>query len=224
MSSTPETQPNLAVKNFTYCRVNLGRSGASDQEPIASVQLESNSPPPMLTAEDARTREERARQEGIGFGEERARASHDEALERERQKISNAIQQFKSEQAKYFRSVESEVVQLALSIAAKVLHREAQVDPLILAGVVRVALDKLREGTRISLRVHPSQTAAWEQYLRRALDGTKQPEVIGDNAVDKDCCSLQTSLGATDVSLQGQLKEIEHGLLDLLAQKPRIDS
>ena len=47
-------------------------------------------------------------------------------------------------------------MQLALAIARKILHREAQVDPLLLAGMVRVALEKIESHTKVSVRVHPA--------------------------------------------------------------------
>jgi flagellar assembly protein FliH len=39
----------------------------------------------------------------------------------------------------YFVRAEAEIVQLALAIAAKILHREAQVDPMLVATLVRMA-------------------------------------------------------------------------------------
>jgi hypothetical protein len=54
-------------------------------------------------------------------------------------------------------------VQLALSIARKVLHREAQVDPLLLMGIVRVALERIEGATGVTLAVHPEQVPEWRQ-------------------------------------------------------------
>ena len=48
--------------------------------------------------------------------------------------IAAAVTEFARQRTDYFRRVESEAVRLALSIARKVLHREAQMDPLLLAG------------------------------------------------------------------------------------------
>ena len=53
------------------------------------------------------------------------------------------------------------MVRLALSIARKILHREAQMDPLLLAGVVRVALDQMQAGTRVLLRTSPASARTW---------------------------------------------------------------
>ncbi len=66
--------------------------------------------------------------------------------------------------------MESEVVQLALSIARKILHREAQIDPLLLTGIVRVALESLNDGTQVRLRANPQEIPFWRDYFSRAAD------------------------------------------------------
>ena len=42
----------------------------------------------------------------------------------------------------------------------------------------------------------------------------------GDAALEPNQCELETELGVTDLNLETQLKEIEQGLFDLLAQRP----
>ncbi len=49
------------------------------------------------------------------------------------------------------------MVRLALAIARKVLHREAQMDPLLLAGVVRVALDRCRRDAGVTCTPRPTR-------------------------------------------------------------------
>lgn len=218
MSNFPKTQ-NSCIRNFTYCRVSR-----TDANGIAALRLDNDrEAPAQLSPEQQKERELRARQDGIREGEERTHANVKHEIERERASIAAAIARFAAEQRSYFHAVENEVVQLALSIATKVLHREAQVDPLLLAGIVRVALDKLREGTNVTLRVHPTQKQTWEQYVQQ--NGVPHTvEILADNAMEEGACSIQTSLGVTHVSIEGQLKEIERGLTDLLAQRPQLQS
>ncbi len=56
------------------------------------------------------------------------------------------------------------MVRLALAIARKVLHREAQLDPLLLAGVVRVALDQMQAGSRVVLRTSTDAAEPWRKF------------------------------------------------------------
>jgi flagellar assembly protein FliH len=171
--------------------------------------------------EEIRTRELRARNGGRDEGIAQAASDYEKKLTGEKKALGDAIHQFARERANYFQRVEPEVVALALAIARKILHRETQVDPLLLAGVVRVGLDKVASGTRVRLRVHPRQVAAWKDFFSQQNDMQSAPELMGDPSLGLAHCILETELGSTDLSLESQLKEIEQGFFDLLAQRPQ---
>jgi flagellar assembly protein FliH len=164
--------------------------------------------------------ERSAHEAGRQEGEMQARAAFDQQLAQVRESVRAALQAFAGERAAYYRQVEIEVVELALSLARKILHREAQVDPLLLAGMVRVALDKIESGTKVVVRVHPEQVSDCRGYFARTLEPGEVPEVVEDAAIARDCCVLQTGLGTTELGLEVQLKEIEKGLMDLMARRP----
>jgi flagellar assembly protein FliH len=111
-------------------------------------------------------------------------------------------------------------VQLAVGIARKILHRETQLDANALAGIVRVTLEKLDAGTSIHLYVPPAEAMDWRHYFARQAEGSRMPEVHEDPALPAGECRIETSLGSTEVGIETQLKEIETGLLDLLAERP----
>ncbi|MBZ5550614.1 MAG: hypothetical protein LAO22_22090, partial [Acidobacteriia bacterium] len=148
------------------------------------------------------------------------RAELDAALAGNRQQIASVLQKFALERQDYYRRVEGEIVQLALAIARKILHREAQLDPRALAGIVRVTLEKLDAGTSVHLHVSPKEAADWRHFFACQMEGIPVPEVHEDPAMPAGECRIETSLGSTEVGFQSQLKEIETGLLDLLAERP----
>jgi flagellar assembly protein FliH len=164
--------------------------------------------------------EQAARDVGRAEGEARARAFYEHQLQALRDGVQNCAAQFAAERSAYFEKVELEVVELALAIAHKILHREAQVDPLLLAGIVRVALEKLEDGTRVSIRVAPQQVSDWRSYFARSVDEHQVPEVVEDASLPSDQCVLKTELGTTVLGLEVQLKEVERGLMDLLSHRP----
>jgi flagellar assembly protein FliH len=165
-------------------------------------------------------REAQIRAEARREGQAEARKSFDDQLARERGHLADALAAFTGDRAAYFQKVEAEVVQLALSIARKVLHREAQVDPLLLAGIVRVALEKIDGATGVRLKIHPQNAADWRRYLTANLKPADMPEIVEDPAQQPDRFTLETSMGTAVVGLELQLKEIEQGLMDLLAARP----
>jgi flagellar assembly protein FliH len=201
-----------------------GRNGnLTASTPNGDSQAGRESRPSPKTAsneEEARAREERARAAGIRDGEAQARSRFERELAAERLAVSKAVQDFARDRENYFSHVEAEVVKLAIGIARKILHREVQVDPLLLAGVVRVALDKIAAGTSVRLRVHPDHVYAWHDFFSNQPDHRVVPELLGDATLGMGQCVLETALGTTELTLESQLAEIERGFFDLLAQRP----
>jgi len=177
-----------------------------------------------LNEEQMRARESAARQAGWEKGRQEgvalARGDHEKKLAAERAMLASALRDFAKEREAYFSRVEAEVVSLALAVARKILHREAQVDPLLLAGVVRVSLEKVAAGTRTRLRVPPDQIQVWREFFAQQAGLPSLPELMGDASLGPGHCQLETQMGSTDLTLETQLKEIEQGFFDLLAQRP----
>jgi flagellar assembly protein FliH len=145
-------------------------------------------------------------------------ADFEARLESERERMSKLSAEFDTERAHYFASAEAEVVKLALAIAAQVLHREAQLDPLLLSGVVRVAVEQIRDGSHAVLRVPVPELDEWRERLVDCKDVAL--EVLGDDRLVSGDCVLESSLGRAELGIRAQLKEIERGFFDLLEKRP----
>jgi len=166
-------------------------------------------------------REARARELGREQGERESRAKFEERLVGERSAVAKALTDFARERAAYYQKIEEEAVRLALSIARKILHRESHVDPLLLMGMVRVALERIEGASGVVLAVHPEQAAVWRNYLATRMAAGDVPQIAEDAALAPDECELRTSMGTAKLGLEVQLKEIEQGLMDLLAARPQ---
>jgi flagellar assembly protein FliH len=199
---------------FAYREV-AGGGGRRDALPTVSPSAAR-----VPDAQSAAAREAQAREAGRQQGEREGCAKLEEQLGRERAGILKAVQDFSAERAAYYQKIESEAVQLALSIARKILHREAQVDPPLLMGIVRVALDRIEGATGVALSV-PGQAAEWRAYFAAHMTGGSAPEVVEDSKLANGQCVLKTSMGTAELGLEPQMKEIEQGLMDLLAARPR---
>ncbi|MBI3476232.1 MAG: flagellar assembly protein FliH/Type III secretion system HrpE [Acidobacteria bacterium] len=186
-------------------------------------------PPPLANAnsvsqdphEQLATRLLQVHDEGVRQGEQNVKAEYAQSMIQERARITAAVKQFEVTVADYYSRIEVEVVKLSLAIATKILHRESQVDPLLVAALARVALDKLHRNTRTVIRVRPEETSGWRQYFAQNTDQATMPEIVEDATVQPQSCTLETDLGSTELGVETQLKEIENGLFDLLAQRPQ---
>ena len=161
-----------------------------------------------------------AREEGRREGQQAAEVSLLADQKKNYGRIAIAVEAFRVERQRYFKDVEREVVRLALAIAARVLHREAQLDPLFLAGAVHVALDKLADTSGVVLRVAPGQVLVWQEMFRLSDNASTQPEILGDLSLPAGECVLETRMGTIEVGVRAQLEEIEKGFFDLLDQRP----
>jgi len=159
---------------------------------------------------------------GSQEGQLAARAAYEKQLAVLQASVAATLEAFRTQRETYFARIEPEVVQLALAIARKILHREAQMDPLLLTGIVHVALEKLDAGTRVRLHAHPSDVPIWSAYFAERDSRQPAPEVIGDPALQRGECALETEIGNTQISLETHLKEIEQGFFDLLGQRPSV--
>lgn len=172
----------------------------------------------------ARTEAETRVAEAYHRGKTDAEVVAEAKLQSVREEVSQSIKGFGEERDKYFRDVEQQVVRLALAIAAKILHREAQMDPLLLSGAVRVALGQLSETSQVRIRVPSAEMALWEEMLHLLPNLPLRPKVIGEeNFADGDCV-IETEVGTVDLGVRAQLAEIERGFFDLLEQRPGASS
>lgn len=221
-SASPGTQiEQPIVAPFAYTEVERQEgAGAGNALPAGRAVAYKAAPDASTASASAAVRDSQMRELGRQQGEAEQRAKSEEQLLRERAVVAKAVADFARDRAVHYRRLEEEAVRLALSIARKILHREAQVDPLLLMGVVKVALDKIEGATEVALLVHPQRAADWRRQLAAVMPG-KPLEIVEDPALEPDECRLRTSMGTADLGLEGQLKEIGAGLTDLLAARPK---
>jgi flagellar assembly protein FliH len=142
----------------------------------------------------------------------------EERIVEERSRLQRVEEEFRQQRTRYFAGVESEVVRLALAIAARVLHREAKLDPLLLTGVVKVALEKVAKDSSVVLRVPVGEVERWREVF--AANQESAFKLVGDERLGVGECVLETNVGRVELGVSAQLEEIERGFFDLLQQRP----
>jgi len=190
--------------------------------PSRTAATEDSRDPCAASIEEAAKRSyEAGRIRGVEEGRQLGRTEQFVQMgEMERKRIEGAAQlseQVAREHDSFLHSVEPEVVKLALSIASRILRHEAQMDPLFLAGAVRVALGQLAETISVRLRVPAADFKLWFDTIANLPSLRARPTVIADKEMVLGDCVIETDMGSVDLGLGSQLKEIGRGLLDGLA-------
>jgi flagellar assembly protein FliH len=157
---------------------------------------------------------ERGRQEGRQAEREAQAAALASSEPGRVRQAAELIESFTQERDRYLRNVEHEVVELALAVAARILRREAQMDPLLLTGAVRVALGQLSGSTQVRLRVPAAELDLWAEAVALLPNLAVKPTVLAGEQMRLGDCAIETALGSVDLGIRNQLAEIERGFFD----------
>jgi flagellar assembly protein FliH len=151
---------------------------------------------------------EAAFREGEAAGFERAETAGRPVLE----KLARAIVDVGSLRGRIREETESDLLTLSIAIARRILRRELTVDPDVIGGLVRAALDKVQTKDVINVRVYPGHHDA----IRRCLNSSNVPgiELVSDAALQPGDVVIETKRGNLEASIDTQLAEIERGFAD----------
>lgn len=191
-------------------------SSSMAEEPSAPVVI-------GVPEEEVERRIQIARDAAVAEANQRARIECERAREIAQKKVAEVIGEFSSKRTEYFRTVESEVVQLALSIARKILQRETALDPTLLSALVKIAVDRMQCGSVIRVRVAPEDAELWRRYGHSNGDSSRW-EIVQDEALDSGDCIVETELGTANFGFEAQLRDVEESFMQLLAHRPDAQS
>ncbi|HJT89782.1 MAG TPA: FliH/SctL family protein [Bryobacteraceae bacterium] len=195
---------------------------SSDGAQTPAIRQQRTASAPGSSGEDAETRmQEQVRQAfeaGFREGESGARQKMETEVRQAIERLAAAAHAVLSARSEAIRGAETEMVQLSIEIARRILHRELSVDPAAVAALIKAALEKLSGQEVFRLRVHPEQEHAIRGCLDR-LPGGAGIEVAADPAQPRGGAVFETSRGLLDASIETQLQEIERGLTDQLQRR-----
>lgn len=110
-------------------------------------------------------------------------------------------------------NLESEVVELALQAARKIVAREVTIDRDIALTLVKVSLAKLHNRVVAEIHLHPEDFA----YVRERLDQIDyrgKIELVEDRSISLGGCLIHTETGDIDARIESQFDELAHGLMN----------
>ena len=200
-----------------------GASASSDSERAhdrnrAAAEVAMRAEFDKLLGEETRKAFEAGREKGriegrVAEREGQAAALGAAAQLRTRQ-AADLVDAFGAERDRFLQAVEQEVVDLALAVATRILRREAQMDPLLLTGAVRVALGQLSSSTQVKLRVPAAELDMWTEAMALLPNLAVKPTVLAGEGMRLGDCMVETELGTVDLGIRSQLGEIERGFFD----------
>ena len=127
-------------------------------------------------------------------------------------RLTQTIEELTTLRAQMIHQTERQMVQLALAVARRIVHREVSIDQDLLIAMARVALDRLGESAKVIVRLHPEEFEA-TAGARAAQWTTSAVEVVADARVGRGGCRVESEFGMMDAGVEAQIQEVARALL-----------
>ena len=159
---------------------------------------------------------ERGVEEGRASGHAEALAASSDALTTLQEAWLNAAQTFDAERATMEREASRAVLELAVRLAERVVHRTLHVHPDTSLDIAAEALSMVMRPLDVTLAIHPDDRPLLEQAMPRLvadLANVQRVNLIDDAGITRGGCVLTHGQGRIDATIDTQLHRIADALL-----------
>ncbi|MEX0887709.1 MAG: FliH/SctL family protein [Phycisphaeraceae bacterium] len=114
------------------------------------------------------------------------------------------------------RDARQAVLRFALALAAKVVHRQIELDPSVVVDQVEASLKHVLGASRVKICVHPDDRPLVDAALpnlERTLAQFDRVELVEDSHVTPGGCVLRYGQGMLDATVETQLQRIAAQML-----------
>ncbi|MDD2671944.1 MAG: FliH/SctL family protein [Syntrophales bacterium] len=128
---------------------------------------------------------------------------------------STALRELATLRKKTLERVEPEILDLAVSIAEKIIQREVSAGRDVFVGVLKSAVRDIldREGIRIKLNPKDYQyVMEVDPNILEGLEGIKNPEFESDAGIREGGVVVETRFGEVDARIEKQLEEVRSAM------------
>jgi flagellar assembly protein FliH len=164
--------------------------------------------PPMSAA--AQEQEIFAR--GFAQGEKAGAAAAQQETAALAKKLATTLDDLMRVRNEMIRHTEKQMVQLALTIARRVVHREVSIDANLLVTMMRVALERVSDAARVTVRLNPVDHQSVISGQAGAA-ASEQVTLTADGRIPRGGCRVESEYGEIDAGVDAQIQEIARALL-----------
>ena len=152
-------------------------------------------------------------EDGRTQGLKEGRAESNEAIDR----LAEVVEAFQEHQRALVQENEEAVVDLAVSVAQRIVGPAVQTrrEPVLLA--VSDCLGYLRDRSRVTVKVNPKDLEMVKQNRQQWLEGIEGIGTLnfeGDDAISRGGCVVETDSGDVDALIEQRLSMLQAALLE----------
>ncbi len=122
------------------------------------------------------------------------------------------LQEIEGLRRKAAAELETELVELALAVARRIVSREIRMAPETVAGIVRQALNRLEHADRITIRLNPDDLKLLSELSPPLISGRAEAGrtvLEADAGITRGGCLIETDSGEVDARIERQFQVVE---------------
>lgn len=149
---------------------------------------------------------------GYEQGERDGRDAALKQIEPVLQSLRQMLAELESLRRRESRNLETELVELALAVARKVVGREVAVRPDTIAHLLHEAIGHLEHAGALTVRLNPADLERLSDLSSQVLNGLTDPGRVrfeADASLSVGGCFIESEAGDMDVRLEQQLRVVE---------------
>jgi type III secretion protein L len=165
---------------------------------------------------EAQKKAEEIKAEALRFKEEVFAKARDEAKAEVQARASEEIARAKMQAGALLAESEKDAPELALKIAAKIIGRDLERDPEVLAEICATAIEAARSAKAMILRVHPEDGRLLREKRPRLMELIGRAvdlSIRDDSDMERGGCVIQTEFGTIDGQIRTQFEMLRNVLM-----------
>lgn len=184
----------------------------------SALEVEAHHSPEAVL--DLEARREEAEAAGYAAGYEVGRQAGERALRAQAERLAELLGAASHEVQAAVRNLEPLVVELALTVASRVVERQIEDCPDGIREVVRSALAAAGSVRVVRVRVHPNDQPFLETVWSTLGSGDQSFTLVADESVKPGGCVVDTAAGFVDAQPEVRIEEIRRQIRASLGEAP----
>jgi type III secretion protein L len=165
---------------------------------------------------EAHVKADEIKAEAHRFKEEVFAKAREEAKADVQARAAEELARAKMQAGQIIASAEQDVLDLALKLAAKIIGRDLERDPQIVAEVCATAIEAARAAKAMVLKVHPEDGKILREKRPRLMELIGRAVDISirdDSDIERGGCVVQTEFGVIDGQIRTQFEMLRNVLM-----------
>jgi len=194
-----------ANQEINEMKVRADREAAQEAERVKAVALEAAKQQGHAT--------------GLQQGLDEAKRQMAEQLKQTADICNAMVAAAEQESRRILLEAEPKIIELVLAISRKIICDEVEERPAVVLGLVRGALERVRDQNQIIIHVSPEDyefILQSRQLLQTVVGAERSLTLTADAVLGKGGCLIETSFGTVEAGIDTQLESIRRVLQGML--------